>query len=172
MKVTCEINNLYYFDAWGQAKETKQKILEAGLGEDFMTNLSEYYPDGLQEDDLNDLLWFEDEFCLHLVGLKTEEEEEADEHNPQKIADDNGWFIFQIPSWALCYLMYGEADDLTEEDIEQIEHWQEKYHLVDVVDDWETGEMQEEYFCISPAFGKGCNVVDCYCEEKKDESEK
>ena len=37
--------------------------------------LEDVYPDGIEETQLNDLLWFEPDWCLEMVGLKDEEEE-------------------------------------------------------------------------------------------------
>lgn len=75
MYIRSEISDLYHFDAWGGAVSTKEKICEAGLGEDFISALEELYYDCIDDVELNDLLWFESEFCLHLVDLKTDEKE-------------------------------------------------------------------------------------------------
>jgi len=119
---------------------------------------------------LNDLLWFEDEFIMHLVGLKTDDEEE-DEKDPQHIADENGWEILEVPEWALCYIVYGDSGDLTDEDILQIKAWQKTHRFIEPVTDLETGEQQEAYFSRYPEFGEPCNVVECFCEEIEDEED-
>jgi hypothetical protein len=78
MKITKEITDLSEFEAWSGATDNWKKIINAGKGEAFITALEEFYPDGIDEVTLNDLLWFEDEFVMHLVGLKTDDEEEAE----------------------------------------------------------------------------------------------
>ena len=69
MKIINEIDDLSDFDAWSGATDTKDKIIEAGKGEEFMSALEDIYPDGISDGDLNDLLWFEEDWCLDLVGL-------------------------------------------------------------------------------------------------------
>lgn len=71
MYIKTEIYRLSDFDAWSGGEETKSKIIEAHLDEEFMEALEEHYPDGLTETQLNDLLWFEDEWCYELVGLNS-----------------------------------------------------------------------------------------------------
>lgn len=69
MKVIKEIDDLSNFDAWSEAVSTKDRIIEAGKGEEFMSALEDVYPNGISDSDLNDLLWFEESWCLDLVGL-------------------------------------------------------------------------------------------------------
>lgn len=59
------------FGAWSGAVETQERIVNAGYGEYFMERLEELYPDGMTEGELNDLLWFHEEFCYELVGLNS-----------------------------------------------------------------------------------------------------
>ncbi len=83
MEIKKEINDLYHFEAWSGATETREKIIEAGRGEQFMTALEEVYPEGMTDTELNDLLWFDSKFCYDLVGL----DENGDE--PQDDDDDD-----------------------------------------------------------------------------------
>ena len=76
MEIKKDIDDLYHFDAWSGAVDTRQKILDAGKGTEFMAALEDIYPDGMTETELNDLLWFDSDFCLSLVGLSDEEDEE------------------------------------------------------------------------------------------------
>lgn len=71
MKICTEICDLDAFGAWSGAVVTKERICGAGYGVDFMDALEEHYPDGITETELNDLLWFEEEFCYELVGLNS-----------------------------------------------------------------------------------------------------
>jgi hypothetical protein len=84
MKITKEITDLSEFEAWSGATDNWKKIIKAGKGKAFITALEDFYPDGIDEVALNDLLWFEDEFVLHLVGLKTDDEEEYEDEEEKK----------------------------------------------------------------------------------------
>ncbi|ARM66161.1 hypothetical protein AM2_034 [Lactococcus phage AM2] len=69
-----DINNLDDFNFWGGASERWEKIQELGLEEDVFTYLSESYPQGLTETELNDFVWFElDDF---IEEMEKEQEEE------------------------------------------------------------------------------------------------
>lgn len=82
--ITHEINNLYDFQPWAGAVNTYDTIVNAGKGEQFINELEILYPDGITETQLNDLLWFESDWCLELVGLnETDDSDESDE------SDDN-----------------------------------------------------------------------------------
>ncbi len=64
------------FDAWSGAKDTKQTILDNNKGDEFDSLIEELYPDGLSETQLNDILWFESDWCFEQLGITEEEEEE------------------------------------------------------------------------------------------------
>ena len=69
MIITNEITDLSQYTPGGQAVDTWKKIVKAGRGEQFIAELEALYPDGIDDTALNDLLRFEPEFCLSLVGL-------------------------------------------------------------------------------------------------------
>ena len=77
MKVYSEIS-LRQHDAWSGAVETKQAILDAGKEDDFDNLIEELYPDGISETQLNDILWFEEDWIFEMLGISTEEEEEEE----------------------------------------------------------------------------------------------
>ena len=79
MKTINENMNLVDFDAWSGAVETKQAIIDAGKAEDFDSLIEELYPDGLTETQLNDILWFEEDWIFENLGISEEEEEEEEE---------------------------------------------------------------------------------------------
>ena len=66
MKVINEIN-LTNFDFWSNAKNHSFNYNEL---EEIQFQLEEIYPDGMEEVQINDLFWFEDEFLCELIGLK------------------------------------------------------------------------------------------------------
>jgi hypothetical protein len=82
MKVYSEIS-LRQHDAWSGAVETKQAILDAGREDDFDNLIEELYPDGISETQLNDILWFEEDWIFEMLGISTEEEEEIEEEEEE-----------------------------------------------------------------------------------------
>ena len=75
MIITNEITDLGQYTPGGQAVDTWKKIVKADRGEQFITELEALYPDGIDDTALNDLLRFEPEFCLSLVGLADDDDE-------------------------------------------------------------------------------------------------
>lgn len=75
MKVYSEVT-LMSFDAWSGAVSRKREIMDAGKGEEFDALIEECYPDGLSETDLNDILWFEEDWWCEALGMEEEEDEE------------------------------------------------------------------------------------------------
>jgi len=83
MKIYTEIS-LEEFEAWSGAVDTLERIRNAGKCDLLESVLEDAYPDGMDETQLNDILWFEDEWCYEMCGLRTESEirqeiEEAEE---------------------------------------------------------------------------------------------
>jgi hypothetical protein len=74
MKVTSEIT-LLQFNAWSGAKETQAKIIESGLSEAFDSLIEELYPNGVDETQLNDILWFDSEWVYESLGMTEETED-------------------------------------------------------------------------------------------------
>lgn len=62
------------FEPWSGAVYTHQIICNKGKAELFDSVLEELYPEGLSETALNDILWFDSEWCLQAVGIKNEYE--------------------------------------------------------------------------------------------------
>lgn len=79
MKTFNENMTLDNFEAWSGAVDTKKRIIEEGKSEEFDSLIEELYPDGLSETQLNDLLWFEEEWIFEMLGITDEEEIEEDE---------------------------------------------------------------------------------------------
>lgn len=74
MKVTNNIS-LERFNAWSGAVDTKQRIMDEGLSNDFDDMISDLYPNGLTETEFNDLLWFEEDWIYKHLGIDIDEEE-------------------------------------------------------------------------------------------------
>lgn len=69
MKITNEITDLSQYAPGYGARDTWETIVMAGKGEQFITELEQLYPDGIDDTALNDILRFDSDFCLSLVGL-------------------------------------------------------------------------------------------------------
>ena len=67
------------FKAWSGAVETQERILEAGLEEEFENLIDECYPEGITSTQLNDILWFDSEWVYEALGMTEEDEEDEDE---------------------------------------------------------------------------------------------
>jgi hypothetical protein len=72
MKVTNEIN-LRDFDAWSGAVDTKERIINEGKEDEFNLLIEDLgYEGGLSETQLNDILWFEEEWIFENLGIDIE----------------------------------------------------------------------------------------------------
>ena len=69
MKITSEMS-LKNFKAWSGAKDTLNKLIELDKCEDLEFILDDLYPDGLTETELNDILWFDDEWICETLGIE------------------------------------------------------------------------------------------------------
>lgn len=69
-----------------------------------------------------------------------------------------------IPTWAIYYLEYGEDDDLTDTEIEEIRDFLEENHYR-----FSSEKDPDDYsFDWHPQFGKPCNTCTCIFEIVKD----
>ncbi len=67
------------FNFWSGAVDTAERITEADKWEELESILEDEYPYGLNETELNDLLWFEAETVLAWLDIEEEEEEEEED---------------------------------------------------------------------------------------------
>ena len=74
MKVYNDNLTLRNFDAWSGAVDTKETIINAGKDKDFDYLIEELYPDGLTDTQLNDLIWFEEDWIFEMLGIEIDEE--------------------------------------------------------------------------------------------------
>ena len=72
MKITNDNLSLRAFEAWSGAKDTKQLILDNGKESDFEFMLQDLYPDGMTDTQLNDILWFEEDWICEMLGIDNE----------------------------------------------------------------------------------------------------
>lgn len=73
MKTINEIQSIRNFNAWSGAVDTQQRIIEEDKVDEFDNLIEELYPDGLTETQLNDILWFEEDWIFENIGIETEE---------------------------------------------------------------------------------------------------
>ena len=75
MKIYRELD-LTRFEPWSGAVNTYNTIYNADKLNGLESLLEELYPDGIEETQLNDLLWFESEWVLESLGIEEDEKEE------------------------------------------------------------------------------------------------
>ena len=75
MKVYQEIS-FKDFDAWSGAVDTKEKIVDAGKAEEFEALVEELFPNGVEATELNDFLWFDDDYIFESLGITEEDDED------------------------------------------------------------------------------------------------
>lgn len=67
------INNdfsLEDFDAWSGAKDTKEVIIDNRKEEQFNYLIEELYPNGIEETELNDLLWHDSDYLYKCLNIR------------------------------------------------------------------------------------------------------
>lgn len=69
MKVTSELD-LQSFEFWSGAKDHRFTYSEL---KELESHLEELYPDGMSETEINDLVWFEEDFICDMIGLHYDE---------------------------------------------------------------------------------------------------
>lgn len=72
MKIINDNMRLRDFEAWSGAVDTKGRIIAEGKEEEFDNLIEELYPEGLTDTQLNDILWFEEDYIYESLDIKTE----------------------------------------------------------------------------------------------------
>lgn len=79
MKLINEIESLQTeFTCWSGAQYNYNLICKSNRDCDFIANLEEIYPEGLTDTELNDILWFDDEFCYQFINDEFLNDEELE----------------------------------------------------------------------------------------------
>ena len=87
MTIICEMS-LRNFKPWSGAVYTYNHIANADKLDEFEDVLEELYPDGIGETELNDLLWFDSDWCYETLNITTKEELEDElEDAKSRLAD-------------------------------------------------------------------------------------
>ncbi len=79
MKTFNDNASILNFDTWSGATNTKESIINADKVDEFDNLIEELYPDGISETQLNDILWFESDWCFEMLGISEDEDETEDE---------------------------------------------------------------------------------------------
>jgi len=72
MKIIKE-ENLTNFEFWSGAKDNVRELTNEEL-EQIEKELTEIYPDGMEETQINDLFWFDFGYVCELIGLEYDED--------------------------------------------------------------------------------------------------
>ena len=75
MKIYRELD-LTRFEPWSGAVDTYNTIYNADKLEELECLLEELYPEGIDETQLNDLLWFDSKWLYETLGMSKDESEE------------------------------------------------------------------------------------------------
>lgn len=78
------------FTPWAGATSNYERIVEEGKLDAFETLLEECYPDGIEEVQINDILWFDFDWVCNCLGMKKDEDDE-DEDEDDELDDDEIW---------------------------------------------------------------------------------
>ena len=62
----------------------------------------------------------------------------------------------EIPEWAMCYLVNGDMDNLTDDELAWCKDFEKSYYVLYV--------PEESHFTWNPIFGLACNVYECTVE--------
>ena len=104
MKIYSE-QSLADFKFWSGAETTAQRIWEEQGSEGFdqlEEILEDLYPDGIDETDLNDLLWFDADTVYEWLGIEDEEEDddEDDEDDEEEETEPANDYVINVgDSW-------------------------------------------------------------------------
>ena len=103
MKIYSE-QSLADFKFWSGAETTAQRIWEEQGSEGFdqlEAILEDLYPDGIDETDLNDLLWFDADTVYEWLGIddKEEDDDEDEDDEEEETEPTNDYVINVGDSW-------------------------------------------------------------------------
>ena len=84
MLITKEYQGIEYFDAWSGARYTKDRIIEEGKADEFDNFVESYFEGEVDETELNDFLWFEDEFIFEELGISNDDDDDEDDEEDEE----------------------------------------------------------------------------------------
>lgn len=102
MKIYKE-DSLSNFEWWSGAVTTADRIWEEQGSEGFdqlEAILEDLYPDGIDETDLNDLLWFDADTVYEWLGIEDEEDEKDEEDDEEEETEPANDYVINVgDSW-------------------------------------------------------------------------
>lgn len=72
MKVYSNNTSIEDFNAWSGAKDTKETIINEGKTEEFNQLINDLYPEGIEETQLNDIMWHDTDWVYEMLGIEEE----------------------------------------------------------------------------------------------------
>lgn len=123
------------FEAWSGAIGTLERIVNEDKCDILEQTLEELYPDGMDEAELNDLLWFDADWCYEVCGLRTEEQ----------IREELDGLEDELEELMESYR--ADTEECTQEEKDEIwyDHYCDTYEILCS----EIEELEEEYWLIS-----------------------
>ena len=76
------VDDFSSYEPWEGAVDTYNKIEEAGKLDALESLIDDMYPDGISKTELNDLLWFEDDWVYSMLDMPNEEDVDEEEDGP------------------------------------------------------------------------------------------
>lgn len=81
--------SLENFEAWSGGADTLNTLIEKGLCDTLEYHIeNDIFPDGCTDTELNDFLWFEDDFIAELLGYKSWKDLENDGEDEEEINNE------------------------------------------------------------------------------------
>lgn len=87
IKVMKEIN-IEDFEAWSGGEDTLNRIIEEGKTKEFEDYINDLYSDGIDETQLNDILWFDSQQVLQDLGINEYDTDEIVEDFKKDYLDE------------------------------------------------------------------------------------
>jgi hypothetical protein len=73
MKIYNNRLTLEDFEAWSGAADTKQVIIDNNKETDFEYLIEELYPEGIEETQLNDILWHDSDWVFRQLNIREDD---------------------------------------------------------------------------------------------------
>ena len=85
MEVKKDINILDVSNWWSGGEDTVRRCIDAGKGNELVSLIEEHFTGDIpSEEDVNDLLRFDDDWIFETLGIDDEEDEEDEEEDEEE----------------------------------------------------------------------------------------
>ena len=137
--------NFSDFEPWSGAVDTWKRLETADKLDVLEEVLEDLYPEGIDETKLNDILWFDDEWCFNAVGMRTESEIRSDIQEKEAEIEEKEAEIEENESERLDSIQSGDYDENEIEDI-NMEYYETELELTEELEELkeELEELKEE----------------------------